>query len=95
MTERTANGPALGNPTFSVHNLVKTDEWNGFRRGDKVIVVGTGDKFAGMEFEFISYVTNTATGVTWVDLWGGMRRHEMQRSVRAEHIMKKVDKRRK
>lgn len=90
-------------PTSKVQNtsgshLIKSDTFAGLVRGDKVKALFEPDsimyKFRDVKYEFVSHVTNIENGAQWVDLWGGLIKHEAWVSVRPNKIIK-VDTRRK
>ena len=90
--------PASHVPNSLGNRFVKADSFAGLVRGDKVKVLFEPDsilyKFRHVKYEFVSHVTNIENGSQWVDLWGGLPKHEAWMSARPNKIVK-VGSRRK
>lgn len=82
------NGVVLNANLRSHSNLIKSDTFGDIRTGDRVKVLDPENKHAGMIFEFVCFTTNIANGRQWVDLWGGLRRHEAWHAVAPDMIVK-------
>lgn len=85
-------------PGSTGSRLVKADTFAGLVRGDRVKALFEPDsilyKFRNVRYEFVSHVTNIENGSQWIDLWGGLPKHESWMSVRPNMVVK-VDTRRK
>jgi len=58
--------------------------WSGLRAGDPVDVDGVAGR--GLQFCFSAFVTNRATGETWVEVIGGRSGDRKVRSFRPDQV---------
>jgi len=65
-------------------HLQRSAAWAGLQAGDPVDVLDERER--GAQWRFVAFVTNEATGATWVEVAGGRGGDVRRRSFRADQL---------